>query len=356
MPYLSSWLVKNINMNKIYRIPLLICMLSFSVSVFAQYDPLADTISFETDNESININNTPGNIWQRGIPQKTLFNASFDGLRAMVTDTAAPYTSNNTSSFTFVMKDAFTEECYTSFSFWHRYDMDTLQDYGMLEASYDGGDSWIEMRDTVLYNWGFSQFWWDNDFHLATSQFSPHKLRITGTSDGWVQSTYNWIWYLAVKESDTIIINPESLMIRFTFISDSIDDQREGWMIDQLITRMPAWYDCTGVKDLEAESTCSVYPNPVHDRATVRIAGKIAGVTLPGGNTTVGTISGITTGNTNGVTLILSNAYGSVVYEQLNIHESEIPLYFNDLPAGLYVLQIIDKGRIIASKKLIHKV
>lgn len=310
------------------KIICLACIL-YSAGAIAQ-TPLTDTASFEYPEQSIIVNDMPGNMWQAGIPQKTLFNASYDGAKAMVTDTADYYPVDNLSSFTFVMKDAFTEGCYTTFSFWHKYDMDSTGDYGIIEASYDGGITWLEAKDTTLYDFGYSNFWWDMDYHETTGKFTEHKLKITGTSDGWIKSMYHWQWWIAVKDNDTIIINPDSLLMRFTFISDSIDNQREGWMIDQIVAKRAYWIECTGIEELSTESNCQVYPNPVSSHATVRLLR-----------------------NPDNATVTLTNTTGSIVYVMTDIHESEIPINCTNLSSGIYILRITDQDKLIASKKLI---
>lgn len=138
----------------------------------AQYN--YDSITFESPTSKIIIEPTDNNIWQIGTPQKSFFNAAHDGAKAIVTDTLNTYPPNNTSSFIYVIRNPYTQTCYTSKGFWHQYDMDTLTDKGIIEAAYDGGSSWVMVTDTSYVAPRGSNFWWDGDFHASTAGYSTH--------------------------------------------------------------------------------------------------------------------------------------------------------------------------------------
>ncbi len=168
---------------------------------FVNAQNIFDTVSFETPSNKIKINNTVGNLWQIGKPQKTIFNSAYSGNKAIVTDTINDYPANDTSSFIYVMRAPFTASCYTCFEFKHKYDMDTLGDKGIIEASYDGGNSWITMKDTSGSG-NFSgpyHFQWSYDVNLSHGTYYTHNLISHGNSDGWIKSEFCWQWMIMVK-------------------------------------------------------------------------------------------------------------------------------------------------------------
>lgn len=299
-----------------------------SVSGFAQ-GVTYDTVTFEVPVNTIIIDPDPSNIWQIGVADKAFLNTGHYGPNSIVTDTVNPYSANSISSFIYVIRDPFTHGCVTSMQFWHKYDMDSL-DYGEIEASYDGGFSWITASDTVLYDPYFAFFWWEQDYHEATQNYTWHNTKITGTSDGWIRSQFVWHWFISV-DRDTIIINPDSLMIRFTFHSDSVFDNMEGWMIDQiLVESLNGDMYCSSVKERDLEQNLDVFPNPFTQNAALHLKKSLK----------------------NG-TITLLNTFGQQVFKQSNICGNQIFLLRNNLNAGVYIIRIIDEGKLIASKRIV---
>src|SRR5687767_10238215 len=107
-----------------------------------------DTVSFETPTTSIVIDTVGGNLWQIGKPQKAFFDTAHSGINAILTDTLNDYPSNDTSSFIYIITDPYTLTCLTCMEFSHKYDMDSPGDKGLIDASYNGGASWIAVKDT----------------------------------------------------------------------------------------------------------------------------------------------------------------------------------------------------------------
>lgn len=287
-----------------------------------------DTVTFDTPTDKIIIEATPENIWQIGEPDKIFFDQVISPPNAIVTDTINSYPTNNVSSFIYIIRNAFTQDCYTSMQFWHKYDTDTIYDFCMMEASYDGGASWIIMKDTTLYENMFSMFWWDYDFHQATGQMTPHNNFISGTSDGWIKSVFNWQWYFGVYR-DTIIANPDSLMIKFSFHSDSDFDNKEGWMIDQIW--VAAEYEgCGSAKNYELEENMEIYPNPVTTSTVIHLKKSVK----------------------NG-SLSLFNSFGQEVMTLSELSGNEIYFSPDNLKSGIYIIRITDNGQFIASHRIV---
>ena len=102
------------------------------------------------------------NIWQIGVPQKTLFNQANSQPNVIITDTINNYGTNDTSSFTVRYN---TYNCPYAFGKYY-VDSDSLNDFGIIEISIDSGQTWINILEDSL-------------------NFSPEKPVLTGSSNGW---------------------------------------------------------------------------------------------------------------------------------------------------------------------------
>jgi len=288
-----------------------------------------DSVTFEQPTPKIVINPSANNLWQIGSPQKTFFNSAHTGAKAIVTDTINNYPPNDTSSFTYIIHNAYTSTCATCLEFWHKYDMDSIADKGIIDASYDGGNSWITVKDTFV-GWG-SIFQWDYDYHDATGMYSPHSIVTSGKSDGWIKSRICWTWWIAL-ERDTIITNPDSLMIRFTFISDTITHNKEGWMVDDILTSAAQAGMCSGINEYDKSENVTISPNPLITTATIRFSGEQKNTTIK-----------------------IMNTLGECVLTSPPLRGGrEGLLDLSNLSKGIYFLQINnDKGTV--NKKLIKQ-
>ncbi len=309
---------------------ILIILLSlFSISQKANAQYTYDSVSFETPTSKIIIDTTGDNIWQIGTPDKVFFDAAHSGVKAILTDSVNSYPINDTSAFIYVIRNPYTQTCYTSMEFWHKYDMDTLTDIGIIEASYDGGNSWVIVNDTSdVSPWG-SNFWWDSDYHAINGNYTYHPLITTGKSDGWILSRFNWVWWIPVK-LDTIIYPPDSLMIKFTFISDSIDSEREGWMIDDILTLSAEWQLCTDITETAESNNFSAYPNPFSKQTIIEYKRELTNSKI-----------------------IIYNSTGLKVRQIDNIVGQSTIVSRDNLPSGIYYLVIVENAKNIGKIKLL---
>ncbi len=290
---------------------------------------LFDSITFEYYTSKIIIDTSSGNLWQIGTPDKPFFNLAHTGNKAILTDTVNNYPPDNSSSFIYVIRNPYTSTCYTRMEFWHKYDMDTLTDIGVIDASYDGGKSWITVSDTVSPVFADSYFWWDSDYHAATGNYSPHTEITTGKSDGWILSSFNWQWWIPIKY-DTIIYPLDSLMIRFTFTSDSVSTGREGWMIDDIVTMSVSMQSCSAINERQGSPSISVFPNPFSAVATIRFDKFLTNASL-----------------------VLYDSFGRLVKIIDNISGQTVLLERSNLPTGIYFIMLKEKNRIVATTKII---
>jgi hypothetical protein len=191
----------------------------------------------------------PDNIWQVGTPQKTVINSAYSSPNVIITDTINPYPANDTSVFIFNVIDhggyayAFTAEL----SGYYKVNSDTLKDYGMIEVSLDNGAYWFNITSDSCINCFPDEIDW----------FTPKPI-LTGNSDGWVNIRIDLSGlgaFCGVNYGDTIIY-------KFTFISDSIVDTLDGLAFDD-IQFCDGW---EGVNENTDNNFIDIYPNPASEK------------------------------------------------------------------------------------------
>ncbi len=287
-----------------------------------------DSVFFEKPTNEIRIDTLHHtNLWQIGKPQKPFFVSAYSPPNAIVTDTINSYPPNDTSSFIYVIRQPYTQSCYTCMEFWQKYDMDSIGDKGIIEASYDGGNSWLTVKDTFNVPPSYSNFQWNSDYHETSMTSTPHKLITTGKSDGWIQSQFCWQWWIGAKR-DTIIPNPDSLMIRFTFISDTVTHHKDGWMIDNIVTE-DLWYMCGGIAENNLNEDVVISPNPFTSLTTISFSAEQTNTTIK-------------------ITDILGKEIKAI-----NFTGKELIIMKGTMQAGIYFVQITDANKNIVNRKVL---
>jgi hypothetical protein len=217
-----------------------------------------DYIYFNTPDSTVKIDTSiSGNIWQIGKPDKPIFDSAFDPPNAMVTDTILYYAPNNFSAFTIKVYDPswglYSGDEYFV-NFWHKFDTDSLKDGGYIEISYDNGSTW-----TNIVNAGG----WDPYFYYQYGFPNPTiangNAAFTGRSNGWQHATL-----VGCDEFD----GPNSIYFRFVFSSDSIQTNKEGWMIGHMFLSLGCSM-CLGIHEPGKDALISMFPNPATDNLTI---------------------------------------------------------------------------------------
>ncbi len=206
-------------------------------------------LDFNNGKDSIHITidtiSNPSNMWQIGIPQKVTFNTPGDF--AIVTDTINSYGINDTSIFILkhVACDGLGIGDHTgpsAISGMYQVDTDSLNDYGKIEFSPDNGSSWVLISDdTVTYN-GLP---WPTYIYGNT---------FTGSSNG---ESHFYIDLALSNEIFNIAIG-DTVLFRFTFISDGIVESKDGLMFTE-ISILDMW--ATGLGEVDPPAII-IFPNP----------------------------------------------------------------------------------------------
>ena len=210
----------------------------------------SDSINFEEPCNYLNVDSSSTNLWQIGTPSKIIFNTAYSMPFAIITDTINYYSSNNHSNFILKLEpESIGEDGGQTFiSFWHKFDTDSINDYGVVEVSYDEGNDW-----KVLYTDTSYVIYYERNGSYAGPRLA------TGQSNGWVFDNIVFDFYL----TGTGI--PENIWLRFSFYSDSVQDDKEGWMIDNIqITGVMPW----GIEENNIFYSYP-YPNPCQEYLSI---------------------------------------------------------------------------------------
>lgn len=233
-------------------------------TVFGQYDC---TMNFEgpyaciwdgytNDTAWIDTVDITGQTWQIGEPQKALFNSAYSPVNAMVTKLDTPYPSGDTASFIIrqIVSRPMDWPNELGLSGYYKMNADSLNDVGLIEFSPDNGHLWINlMHDTVV---------WD----------SPKPV-FTGTISEW---TYFSIFLNNIAYAHNVETG-DTICFRFTFISDSIQTNKDGWMLDDIgfnfVGEGVAEHNRDGIR-------ITVSPNPFTDFFELNLSEPLSNVEL----------------------------------------------------------------------------
>jgi hypothetical protein len=180
----------------------------------------------------------PNNIWNICTPHKTVFDSAYSSPHAILTDSAGTYPVNDTSSFIIKFSPYSYCECAPIIGGYYKFDSDSLNDYGRIEFSLDHGTTWRNaLTDTLVY-------WY------------TEKPVLTGRIPQW-KEFYGMFWMGDPR--------PDTIYYRFTFISDGIETNQQGWMLDNLMLIVHT----EGIQDKSLLDEITVYPNPASNVITV---------------------------------------------------------------------------------------
>ena len=201
------------------------------------------------------------NIWQVGSPDKIIFDSAYSAPRAMVTDTVNYYPVNNYSTFYMTLLRA---EGFMWFEFRHKFDTDTLSDGGMVQMSFDMGDTWGNVIDESFLSTYNMSVYGTNNFYTTydTIQSLANAPGFSGNSNGWMHSTFGIFYQNSFNSQDTFLL-------RFVFASDSVNTDKEGWIIDDIYLGA----NHIGIEEGDDEAiNFTLYPNPASTTLTIESA------------------------------------------------------------------------------------
>lgn len=187
----------------------------------------------------------PNNVWQIGAPQKAIINSAYSSPNLIITDTLNHYPPGDTSVFIFkhIDQGGFSTPHSAELAGYYKVNTDSLNDYGTIEISLDQGITWINLLTDTIYSTYYD--WW-----------TPKPV-LTGNSYGWQN-----FWVHLAPLGEVFNVNwGDTILLKFTFISDSIADTLDGLAFDN-------FQFCDGVESIEEilnNNLIVVYPNPTSD-------------------------------------------------------------------------------------------
>ena len=237
-------------MKKIYlTIILLIFGVRYSTAqFFTQYFDGADTSVWNSI--LIDIDPDSSNVWQIGPPQKIIFDSAATLPNAIVTDTINFYPVNDTSRFIAKVWMYFGNWGIFALQWKQKLDMDAGFDGGIIEYSTDTGNTWVNVfNNPYVYN--FYGYDTANADTLSGGEFA-----FSGADSTWrdIWLCFDLSWLLQFQPNDTILF-------RFTLLSDSVNNNKEGWLIDNFMAHVTFLHT---IKDETQTEYLNVYPNPAN--------------------------------------------------------------------------------------------
>ncbi len=242
----------------------------------------------------------PNNIWQIGKPQKGLISNTYSNPNVIITDTLNFYPPNDTSVFIFkhIDQGGYSSPHSAELSGYYYVNSDSLNDYGTIEISLNQGLSWINIITDTIY----SQYY---------QWYSP-KPTLTGNSNGWQN-----FWVSLANLGSVFNVNQgDTILLKFSFITDSILDSLDGLAFD-------SFQFCDGLEGIDKKSNenlISIYPNPTNELLYIDRKN-----------------------NSSNATIQIYNNIGELLFEEKSFDEEFINLQKMNLIDGIYFLKYSDK-------------
>lgn len=247
------------------KFTLSILLLVLSSSLFSQIDPglnglqPQDSSDFSTNWPRLSIDTqNVNNDWVVGNTNKPFFLQANSLPNAIMTDSVNPYSNSNLSYFDIgINRNHFYFNMYIQFD--HKYETDTLIDGGYITVSHDSGQTWQNvLYDSTCIGCNYAPYNINIDnFYSYSDTLLNGETGFSGTSN-WKTTTIQWVWMFPVKQTPS-----DSLIIRFNFISDSTQTNKDGWIIDNFV--VGDIYQGSSVKEFSSNLKVSIYPNVTSD-------------------------------------------------------------------------------------------
>lgn len=253
------------------RIFLLSLFLLSAFSLYAQNKYVRDglprdsiAVSLEAsdslNNPRVRLDTTGCKLWRIGTTVKPFFTAGSMSAYAIMTDTLSPYDTNRNESFIIHLKKRTRN---TILGFWHKYETDTAKDGCIVEYSADTGKTWNNVLGDCNLNTlsGFGIY--TDNFYKKTDTLTDGQPAFSGNSDGWQYSRVQLFNLIYVKSTAALnCISYGDLYYRFRFVSDTVQNNKAGWIIDNI--KIEDDYYSSGIQTVSA-SSLNVHPVPAND-------------------------------------------------------------------------------------------
>lgn len=253
--------------------------------------------SYGIEHLKIDTVSNPSASWQIGAPQKTLFTSALSVPNVIVTDTVNSYPINDTSSFLIhnVAGYGFVWPHTVILEGNYFVNSDSLTDYGTIEFSPDNGNTWVDLINDPTY-----------DPYLMWPYPKPV---LTGNSNGWKH------FYLHLAELGPVfnIQLGDTVAYRFTFISDSVQTNKDGLMFDNF--HFEDYVE--SIDEIQNNNLISLFPNPTSEQLLIKQKS-----------------------NSSEQSIQIFDCQGQLVYENVNFTGQSIDI--KQFKNGVYMLKYSD--------------
>jgi hypothetical protein len=284
----------------LYSLFLLSIGFSATAQMYTQYFDGEDTVAWNSI--LVHPDTSSSGVWQVGPPQKIIFESASTIPNVLVTDTVNTYPDSLSSSAWFMIPQDALSSGSIAIQWNQKIDFDLNKDGGLVEFSSDSGATWQNaFYHPDVYNfYGWSTA---NEGALPSGEAC-----FTGTDSTWKNVwlcfLYDYLWTI------------DNLSVRFRIVSDSVETNQEGWMIDN-IHLAQTWFH--PVAEQSRPANFKIYPT-ITDRS----------VALEQINSSAElTVKGISILNMNGQLIRLVDASTNVEFIDIS-----------DLAPGRYLLMI----------------
>lgn len=253
-----------------------------------------DTISFQN------------HVWQIGQPQKNVFNNTYSSPNAAVTKLDTFYPINDTSSFVIwqVVNHVVQWPSILGISGYYKINSDSLNDFGIIEFSPNHGQTWTNLMNDSI--------WWDGN-----------RPVLTGNVTEW-----NYFSNVLTNSSPYNIQIGDTVGYKFTFISDSIQTNKDGWMLDNIGLNFIG----EGIEEINNHIDITVYPNPFTESFEIKLDKQV-----------------------DNIEFVIYNFLSQQV-SMTNQHNAQnIFVNGSGLGKGLYFYQLTSNNRIISTGKILKE-
>ncbi len=164
------------------------------------------------------------------------------------------------------------------------------------------------------------------NFYTNIDTILGNTPAFSGHSNGWLHSEFYWFWDCLAKE-----FPQDSLIVRFIFKSDSIQTNKEGWLIDNIVFN---GYEIIG--DISyitlGREKVKLYPHPVKEFFTIEFD-----------NT-----------NNNTFTFEIFDNMGKQIIIKKSIRTNKIKVNKLNISKGIYFYKLYSNEKILTGKILIN--
>ncbi len=199
------------------------------------------------------IDQPANNVWVIGPPNKTIFNAAATLPNAIFTKDSTAYPVSDTSSFSLNLTDTvFNFGGIVAINWKQKIDLENGVDGGLIEFSVDTGKNWTNVFGS-MYTYNFFGF---NPSNVDT--LFNNQLGFTGTDTNWrdIWLCFDGYW----------LSQYDSVQFRYKLLSDSVQTNQEGWLIDNMSLRPTIIHT---INEKERSEYIKLNPNPASDYTSI---------------------------------------------------------------------------------------